>query len=120
MSGLKTKTADDRFQAAALLLQHYRTVQPGGKLEPIAADESKLILEAIADGNWNVRPIFRPGRAVQPTPQTVFFMLGLQAKDGWVQPKNFQEFPEAAKKWLKDNAGSYRIQRFVAQKTAEK
>jgi len=120
MSGLKAKTADERFQAAALLLQHYRTFQQGDKQEPLAAEESKLILEAIADANWNVRPIFRPGMAAPMTPQTAFSLLGLQPKDGWVQPQNFQEMPEAAKKWLKDNAGSYRVQRIVPQPKAEK
>ena len=114
MSGLKAKSAGDRFQAAALLLEHYRTAKPGAKEQPISAEESKLILLAIADGDWNARPIFRPGMPRPMTAQTCFYRLGLQPKDGWVQPRNFQEFPDAAKKWLKDNAGTYRIQRFVS------
>jgi hypothetical protein len=119
MAALKAKSADDRFQAAALLLQHYRTFKQGGKQEPISAEESKLILEAIADGNWNAPRIIRPGMVQPMTAQTCFYLLGLQPKDGWVQPQNFQQFPDAAKKWLKDNAGTYRIQRFVTAK-AEK
>jgi hypothetical protein len=120
MAGLKAKSADDRFQTAALLLFRYRTFQQGGKLEPIPAQESKLILEAFADADWNAKPVTRPGPFQrQATPQTTFYLLGAQPKDGWVQPQNFQQFPDAAKKWLKDNAGTYRIQRYVTAK-AEK
>jgi hypothetical protein len=117
MVALKAKSAEDRFQAAALLLQHYRTFKMGGKQEPISADESKLILEAIADGNWTTPRIIRPGMPQQMTAQTCFYMLGLQPKDGWMQPQNFQQFPDAAKAWLKANAGTYRIQRYVTAKT---
>ena len=117
MANLKAKSKDARFQTAALLLARYRTFQPGGKQEPIAAEESKLILEAIANANWDAQPKPRPGPFQrQMTPQTTFFMLGLQAKDGWAQPRNGKEIPEAAKKWLKANAGSYRVQRFVTVK----
>jgi hypothetical protein len=49
-------------------------------------------------------------------PQAMFFRLGLTAKDFWTPPANFKDTPEAAKKWLKDNAGAYRIQRYVAAK----
>ena len=50
------------------------------------------------------------------TPQTMFYRLGVTAADGWTQPKDFKQFPEAAKKWLTDNADKYRIQRFVREK----
>ena len=77
MANLKAKSKDDRFQTAALLLARYRTFQPGGKQEPISADESKLILEAIADANWDAPPMPRPGRFQrQMTPQSTFFMVG--------------------------------------------
>jgi len=39
--------------------------------------------------------------------------LGVGEKDGWRPPTDFQQIPAAAKKWLKDNAASYRIQSFV-------
>ena len=117
MAGLKAKSADDRFQTAALLLFRYRTFRQGARQEPISAEESKLILEAFAGADWNARPTPRPGPfRQQVTPQSAFYLLGAQPRDGWTQPRNFNEFPDAARKWLKANAGSYRIQRYVAQK----
>ena len=119
MAGLKAKSAEERFQTAALLVYRYRTFQQGGKQEPISADESKLILEGLAGADWAAMPVRRPGPyRQQVTPQNVFFMLGLQAKDGWMPPPG-QFMPETAKAWLKANAGSYRIQRYVPAK-AEK
>ena len=54
-------------------------------------------------------------------PQQVFFRLGLTEKDGWTPPKDYKQFPEAASRWLKDHADTYRIQRFVAEeKKSEK
>jgi hypothetical protein len=46
--------------------------------------------------------------------------LGLTPEDGWAPPQNFQEVSAAAKAWLKEHAGTYRIQRFVAEKSAKK
>ena len=120
MAGLKAKSADDRFRTAALLLFRYRTFQQvGAKQEPIPAEESKLILEALAGADWNAMPVRRPGPFRQEvTPLRVFYMLGVQPKDGFM-PTPGQQIPEAAKAWLKTNAGSYRIQRYVTAK-AEK
>ena len=46
-------------------------------------------------------------------PQLLFLQLGLEAKDGWEQPKELNAVPAAAKQWLKENAGTYRVKRFV-------
>jgi hypothetical protein len=119
MAGLKARSAAERFQTAALLVQRYRSFQAGNKQEPISAEESKLILDAIAGGNWNVQPIVRPGAPVVVTPLSVFNQLGLQPQDGWTPPRDFRQVPAAARAWLKANAATYRIQRFVAEK-AEK
>ena len=43
----------------------------------------------------------------------LLLILLLPVAAGWTQPKDFTQFPTEAKKWLKDNAGKYRIQRFV-------
>jgi len=43
----------------------------------------------------------------------MFFQLGLTPADGWTQPRNFAEIQEAAKKWLKENAGKYKMKRYV-------
>jgi len=111
-AGLKSKSADDRSTTAGLLIIRYRTALTANpKEETIDAEQSKLILQGLADGDWS--------KAFSPTelaPQMIFGRLNLTDKDGW-KPGPFQsfqkEFPEAAKKWLKDNADSYCIKRFV-------
>jgi len=109
MTALKSKDADERFKGAATLIYRYRTNRGMGKTEEVPAAESKLILEALAGGNWNT-----PARADgQVNAQTLFAMLGAQPKDGWTQPADFRQFPEAAKAWLKTHADSFRLQRFV-------
>ena len=62
MTALKGKNADDRFLTAALLIGRYRTPRPGEtKTEPIDAEQSKLILQALADADWNAKPAPAPG-----------------------------------------------------------
>ncbi len=121
-AGLESNSAEDRLLTAGLLISRYRTPRlgPVAKTEPIDAVQSKLILQTLADADWKAPA--RPGLMNQLTsPQALFFRLGLQPKDGWTQPKDFKELPEAAQKWLKDHAESYRIERFVsAEKTENK
>jgi hypothetical protein len=118
-ASLKSKNAADRELTAGLLLVRYRTpLQNETKQEPIDAEESKQILEILAGADFE--------QATSPngfTAQQAFFRLGLTDKDGWNPPqfKNFQkEFPPVAKKWLKENAEKYRIQRFVVEKKGRK
>lgn len=116
-AGLEAKEKEDRLLTAGMLIAHYRQARPSNgapKTAPINADLSKKILLTLADADWNAKPP-RPG-PFQMTPQTMFYQLGLTAKDGWTQPKDFKQFPEAAKKWLKDNSDKYVIQRFVHEK----
>jgi hypothetical protein len=120
-AGLKSKDAEDRMLTAGMLVSRYRTVKPGmdGKTtEPIDAEESKRILQTLAEADWTVKPNPQPGPfGLQMTPQNIFLRLGLTPEDGWKQPQNFMEVPAAAKAWLKDHAGAYRITRFVAEKS---
>jgi hypothetical protein len=120
-ASLESKNADERLLTAGLLISRFRTPRVGApaKTEPIDATQSKLILQTLADADWKAAP--RPGIGLYlMTPQALFFRLGLQAKDGWVQPKDGKAIPEAAQKWLKDNADTYRIERFVAAEKTEK
>jgi hypothetical protein len=124
-ASLKSKDADDRLLTAVMLITRYRTSRtPNAKTEAIGAEQSKLILEALADADWTKTndPNLRGG------PQQYFLRLGVTEKDGWkmpmrIDPKtgrtlvDYQGIPAAAKKWCKDNAGTYRIQRFVAETT---
>jgi hypothetical protein len=114
-AGLKSKDADDRLLTAGMLISKYRTDRTNGKAKTEATDaeQSKLILAALAETDWaamNRNPILF---GFQMNPQSLFLRLGLTEKDGWKQPMNFMEVPAAAKQWLKDNAASYRIQKFV-------
>lgn len=110
-AALKSKDAADRFLAAALLIGRYRNADLGTKTEPIPAEQSKLILAALAEADWTQRDA-----QTQLTPHQVFAQLALQPADGWKPPifkDVLKEFPIAAQKWLKDNP-NYRIQRYVA------
>jgi hypothetical protein len=112
-AGLKARDAEDRLITASMLLTKYRTPRPGEanpRTESIAAEESRLILDAIAGGDWT-----RPDRQ-KLSAQEVFQRLRLTPQDGWNPPKfaDYQkEFPAYAQRWLKDNANNYRVQRYV-------
>jgi hypothetical protein len=115
MKGLKSKDAAERSLAAGLLVTRYRTrpiADPKEvKEEAIPAPESQLILEALASAEWSVPEFTRF------TPRSQFLALGLTEKDGW--KLNFATLEADAKKWLKANAGKYRIKRFTTGITAE-
>ncbi len=106
LESLRSSTAADRVQTAALLIGTYRGTF-SKKTEPINADESKLILMAVAEANWQASPL-------DPlNGRYLFGRLGITAKDGWTPPQNFQDFPAAAQQWLRQNAATFRIQRYV-------
>jgi len=115
MTGLKAKDAADRYLAAALLVMKYRTPTGPAKEEEVPAEESKLILQGLASGNWDAARTPRPG--FDPfAPMQMFYQLQPQTA-GWVQPQNFQEVPASMKKWLEENAGKFKLRRFVAAKS---
>jgi hypothetical protein len=110
MKGLKSKEAAERILTASLLICRYRTARLGAEKQAlIDANESKLILQALAEGDWNK---FDPVLRFQTS--AVFFRLGLTEADGFKQPADFQQLEQTAKEWLKTNAGKYRIKRFVS------
>jgi hypothetical protein len=118
MASLKSKDADERLMTAGMLVSRYRYFrQPNPKTEPIDADESKLIMNVLAEADWT-KP-FTPGSV---SPQQVFGQLGVTEKDGWVWkpapgvPVPPNAYQDAAKAWVKANADKYRIQRFVEEK----
>jgi hypothetical protein len=114
LAALKCKDAADHLVAAELLITRYRGAgfvgAPAGKrikVEPIDADESRLILLALADADWTPN-INSP----LPVPAQLFTRLGVTLNDGFV-PANFANFNEAAKAWAKENAETYRIKRIT-------
>ncbi|HZZ80942.1 MAG TPA: hypothetical protein VFE62_20740 [Gemmataceae bacterium] len=111
---LQSKDADTRMMAAAIQVARYRTpkVFPN-KEEPIDAEESKLILNVIANAKWGA---FKFG---DPNPQQLFFQLGINANDGFKVPPKInrpEDLQKAVQDWVKSNE-NYRIKRFVPAET---
>ncbi len=113
LAGLKSADKKTRFLTAALLISRYRTSRPGTtRTEPISAEESKLILTALAESDkWGTPPNFREPQH----PQLLFGQLGVTQKDGFQPPAQFslEAYATAIRAWLRANAGTYRIQRIV-------
>jgi hypothetical protein len=131
MKGLKSEKAEERLDAVAKLLTKYRAYPVfGGETQEVAipAEESKLILKAIADADWkgaNAGPVGGPRLAL--TAQQAFFQLGLSDKDGWKQPEFPRPVPgappvdyaalqkEAFVKWLAGPGKDYVVKKVVAK-----
>jgi hypothetical protein len=131
LANLKAKDRSDRLLTAALLIFRYRAWKPGMtypiKTEAVAAKESMLVLETLAKADW-AKPNDAQPESTQLHPLMLFYRLGVTAKDGWTPPQvkqgedYFTKVGGAAKKWVKDNAGKYQIQRYLApsKKKAQK
>jgi hypothetical protein len=121
--GLKSKDAQERLDTAALLIFKYRAFKPSDaqpKEEPIDADMSKLIMNALADGDWTPPKVGGPIGNFQMTPQALFFRLGVTDKDGWKPPQDGNNFQEAVETWVKENKDKYRIKKLVYEKADKK
>jgi hypothetical protein len=119
VKALKAEKAAERFDAALALVTRFRTAPEGARgVETVAvpADESKLILKALAEGEW----VSRPGERMNGL--SAFFALGLTDKDGWKQPqaKAGEDFAALTRtafaKWLAGPGKDYQIKKFVAKK----
>jgi hypothetical protein len=106
---LKAKDKEERLVAVALLIEKYRTFRPKAKEEPIDADESKQILQALADTDWQAQIDFT---ALRPNPAQLFRQLSVTAKDGFVPPMS-GDLRMVAPQWLRENTEKYRIKRFA-------
>jgi hypothetical protein len=105
-AGLKAKDRDDRFLTAAMLVLRYRSYPGDGrpfKKKPIDAAESKQILEALRDADWS-----KQYPETWLAPSAVFNHLHLD-------PSIYNSSSQGAdpKKWLRENAARYRIERLV-------
>ena len=87
------------------------------KQEKIDAAESKLILQALAGGDWTV------GRfnAAIPNPFELFNQLGINQNDGYspVNVRNQQDIAQAMQKWLDENNGKYVVSKLVVDTNAK-
>jgi hypothetical protein len=120
---LKAEKPEARFAAAVAVLTKYRTRTEGVpydefKEEPIAVDESRALLKALAEGKWTPRPAGDEGAHAY----AAFAQLGLTDKDGWQYPKaeagkDFTEqVREAFAKWLDGPGKDYRVKKLVEKK----
>ena len=129
MKALKSDKADVRAEAAAVMVMKHRAYpQFGGETEQVAigADESKLILKALVEGDWKGARFGGPPNAFM-----AFSSLGLTEKDGWIPPVivNVPGQPapdyaaiqkDAFTKWLAGPGKDYQIKKVVPKKAAEK
>ncbi|HEX4610184.1 MAG TPA: hypothetical protein VH092_18475 [Urbifossiella sp.] len=122
---LAADNAADRAFAATVLVGKYRTYpDTGGDVTetPLPADESRLILRGLADGDWK-----QAGR-LGMNPMTAFHQLGLTPQDGWTPPQPQRPVPgqppvdfaattkAAFVAWLDGPGKDYRVKRVVAKK----
>jgi hypothetical protein len=111
-AALKAKDAEERLLAAAVLIEKYRTSRgPNPKLEPIDAAESKQILQALVDADWTANLDLR---SMRPNLTRLFQRLGVTKNDGFA-PAAGETYQAAVQTWLRENAQTYRIQRYAAE-----
>jgi hypothetical protein len=114
-AGLQAKEKEDRLLTAAMLISRYRIPQYiyTGKPKTMAidAEESRRILAILLEGDWS-----EERASDQLAPLALFLRLDLTEEDGWSPPKDPKEYASAAQRWLRENSGQYRIQRYVAEK----
>lgn len=116
---LTAANALDRFDAALALVTKYRMSDGRRDVEavPIDADENRLILKALAEGDWKNDP-----SGVRLSGFIAIYRLGLSEADGWRAPggKQGEEYTETMRKafnaWLAGPGQDYHIKKFVSKK----
>ncbi|HZZ78606.1 MAG TPA: hypothetical protein VFE62_08810 [Gemmataceae bacterium] len=115
VAALKSDDHQERYTAAAVLITKYRVPNnPTGaalKQEKIDAEESKLILKALAGGDWKNFTYNAP----IPSPHELFNLIGINQNDGYrpVNLRTQQDIAQAMQKWIDENTDKYRISRQV-------
>jgi len=132
MKSLKSDKPEVRGETATALVMKYRSYPAfGGEVAQVAlgADESKLILKGLIDGEWSNN--FRGGAVGGLSAMQAFYSLGLTEKDGWVAPviANVPGAPpvdyaavnrDAFAKWVDGAGAKYLVKKVVAKKLEEK
>jgi hypothetical protein len=116
---LTAGTTSDRFHAALALISKYRLRDGTRDVEsvPINADENRLILKALAEGDWKNDPT-----GVRLSGFVAIYRLGLSEAEGWTAPggKPGEEYTETMRKafiaWLTGPGKDYRIKKLVPKK----
>jgi hypothetical protein len=119
VAALKSDDTQDRYLAAAVLIMKYRSNPTGAavKQEQVSAEESKLILKALAGGDWKN---FNYGQPI-PSPGELFNQLGITPNDGYrpVNLRTQQDVAQAMQKWIDENTDKYRLNRLVVDPNAK-
>ncbi len=117
-----------RAEAAVILTLKYRaTPMFANQVDqvPISAEESRLILQALAAADWSTPQNGGEPPAFQPV--QAFYALGLGPNDGWNPPKVVPPQPgqppvdfnkllhKSFVEWLQGPGKGYRIKKFVAR-----
>ncbi len=128
LKALKSSEPAARAEAAVILILKYRTTPMfANQLDqvPISAEESRLILQALAAADWSTPQNGNDAHAFQPVQG--FYALGLASNDGWNPPKVVPPQPgqppvdfnkllhQSFVEWLKGPGKDYRIKKFVAR-----
>jgi hypothetical protein len=113
-AGLKSEDRKDRLFAAGVLIWSFKT-SPGVivgrariRVEPVAADTSKRILDALAEADWSRKP-----GADVPDPGRLFDWMQLRPADGW-------RYGQSKKGWVESNRQTYRFKRTVSVEPPKK
>jgi hypothetical protein len=116
-AGLQANNPGDRLLTAAMLIFRYRTARyvytARPTTAPINADQSRRILSALAEAEWKEEEA-----PLELSPFSLFMRLDLTSEDGWAPPGSVPGQISAAKKWLRENGSTYRIQKYVPEEKA--
>jgi hypothetical protein len=116
-AGLQAKDEADHLLTAAMLIFRYRTARYvyTGKptTAPIEANQSRRILAALAEADWKEEEA-----PLELSPFSLFMRLDLTPEDSWTPPASVPGQIAAAKKWLRENGSTYRIQKYVPEDKA--
>lgn len=121
IAALKSEDREDRYMAAAILIQQYRMPSnpTGQPMKQVAIDaaESKLILKGLQGGDWKATNF---NRSV-PNAFELFNNLGLTPQDGYklVNVRTQQDIASAMQKWLDENSDKYVIKKLVVDPNAK-
>jgi hypothetical protein len=129
MKGLRSEHRAVRAETAAIVVMKYRSYPEFARdveQTAIDAEESKLILQALSEGEWSARAA--PGAAGMPNAYMAFLNLGLTERDGWTQPVVPQVRPgqppsdfaaiqkQAFVNWLAGPGKDYVVKKIVTKK----
>jgi hypothetical protein len=114
VAALKAKDIEDRYRAASILLERYRTNHSGkpATREPIPAEENKLILSLLQELPWQPKdPKPRPASdPVPPSRSALWYMVQqdlLAFKQPMIPPLKGGDPPADRNKFWEDATSAY-------------